>query len=325
MPLCLSKNQEIQNSEATSMSPPLQTPILFLIFNRPDTTALVFEQIRLAKPCRLYIAADGPRLDKANEAILCENTRTIVNHIDWECKVFRLFRDSNLGCGKAVSTALDWFFEQEEMGIILEDDCLPHFDFFEYCQTLLWKYKDTEIGLISGDYFQHSQSTNGFSYSFSNFAHIWGWATWKSVWKDYVFDLHQTDLSKLRQNRNAVLASSKQIKYWELILQELLQQKIDTWDYQLQFMLWSTNRICICPNLNLVSNIGFDPRAAHTKTPNKNLSSLKTQSILPLAHPEQIQVNSEADLRHSKSLVSPNSLVQRVFLKLMLLLKRSLQ
>lgn len=108
----------------------MNTPILFLVFNRPDTTIRVFETVRQAKPPRLYVAADGPRKDKIGEKEKCEEVRSIIKKVDWSCEVKTLFRDENLGCGRAVSQAITWFFEQEEEGIILEDDILPHPDFF---------------------------------------------------------------------------------------------------------------------------------------------------------------------------------------------------
>src|SRR5277367_265131 len=109
-------------------------PILFLIFNRPGCTTDTFEAISKIKPKKLYVAADGPRPGKPGENALCEETREIVNKIDWDCDVKTLFRESNLGCKNAVSSAITWFFENEEMGIILEDDCMPAQSFFPFCE-----------------------------------------------------------------------------------------------------------------------------------------------------------------------------------------------
>ena len=105
----------------------------FLIFNRPDTTQQVFDVSPKGRPTRLYIAADGPRLDRAGEKEKCEAARAIATDIDWDCRVETLFRDENLGCGTAVSEAITWFFNHEEEGIILEDDCLPEPSFFSIC------------------------------------------------------------------------------------------------------------------------------------------------------------------------------------------------
>ena len=89
----------------------LTSPVLFLIFNRPETTQQVFSAIRKAKPPRLYVAADGPRSDYSNEAESCEIARSIATNVDWDCEVKTLFRERNLGCGLAVTSAIDWFFE----------------------------------------------------------------------------------------------------------------------------------------------------------------------------------------------------------------------
>src|SRR4051794_16793681 len=119
----------------------VRSPLLFIIFNRPDTTQKVFDQIKKAKPTRLYVAADGPRITRTSDYILCKQTRNIVNDIDWDCEVKTLFREKNLGCKEAVSSAITWFFENEEEGIILEDDCLPADSFFKFCDLLLEKYR----------------------------------------------------------------------------------------------------------------------------------------------------------------------------------------
>ena len=144
------------NNKVLVAPEPLKSPVLFLVFNRPDTTRRVLEAIRQAQPSQLFIAADGPREGKSGEAEKCADVRRIVNEgIDWDCEVKTLFRDKNLGCKVAVSRAIDWFFEHVEEGIILEDDCLPHPTFFRFCEELLNKYRDDErIGQISGDNFQ---------------------------------------------------------------------------------------------------------------------------------------------------------------------------
>jgi hypothetical protein len=131
---------------------PLNTAVLFLVFNRLDVTKQVFQAIRQAKPPRLYIAADGARKNKEGEAAKVIAVRDhVLESIDWDCEVKTLFREENLGCKYAVSGAIDWFFEQEEMGIILEDDCLPSQSFFWFCEELLLRYKgDMRVGHIAG-------------------------------------------------------------------------------------------------------------------------------------------------------------------------------
>ncbi|MEM6804755.1 MAG: hypothetical protein AAF696_25380, partial [Bacteroidota bacterium] len=181
-------------------------PVLFLVFNRPDVTKRVFDAIKAAKPKRLYVAADGPRSHKAGEAQKVEEVRRITSQIDWDCELFSLFRDENLGCKLAVSSAINWFFEQEEAGIILEDDCLPDPSFFDFCAEMLEHYKDeNRVMKITGSNFigQHFKQ-NQYSYFFSHYTHVWGWASWRRAWKH--FTLEMTDYEELKDN--GMLASS---------------------------------------------------------------------------------------------------------------------
>lgn len=175
---------------------PFDIPILFVIFNRPDTTQKVFDEIRKQQPKYLYVAADGPRIGKSEDQMKCQITRAIIDQVDWDCDLKLLFREENLGCGKAVSSAITWFFDQEEMGIVLEDDCLPHPDFFQYCKELLIKYKDVDkVKFISGTNFDIKSNQTDASYYFSAYIHVWGWASWRRVWKDYHYNL--SDFQKL--------------------------------------------------------------------------------------------------------------------------------
>ena len=181
----------------------METAVLFLIFNRPENTDKVFKKIKNVKPKKLYIAADGPRENNINDKVNCLKAREVINKIDWNGEVKTLFRDKNLGCKLAVSSAIDWFFENEEMGIILEDDCLPDPSFFYFCQELLQKYKDDKrVMMISGfNYLLNSLEIRE-SYFFSNYYPIWGWATWRRAWKLYDNEMKNWDYFK--ENNNLV-------------------------------------------------------------------------------------------------------------------------
>ncbi|MCS7029805.1 MAG: nucleotide-diphospho-sugar transferase, partial [Bacteroidia bacterium] len=195
---------------------PLTTAVLFLVFKRLDTTKKVFEVIRKAKPPRLYIAADGPRDWVEGEAEKVKMVREyLMNNIDWDCEVKTLFRDKNLGCGRAVSEAITWFFEHEEMGIILEDDTVPSLSFFWFCEELLKKYKDDKrIGMISGNNFQDGIKRGDGDYYFSIYNHIWGWATWRDRWEGYDFELDSFKDDKFIEE---LFVNKKAIKYWKNI------------------------------------------------------------------------------------------------------------
>jgi len=275
----------------------LKTPILFLIFNRPDTTELVFIEIKKVKPQKLFIAADGPREGIKCDFEKCRKTREITKQIDWDCEVKTLFRENNLGCKKAVSTAIDWFFENVNEGIILEDDCLPDQSFFYYCQELLDHYRDNEkIMIVSGDNFQFGRNKNDYSYYFSRFAHIWGWATWRRTWKLYDVNLKNFKAFKKSSEYKEIFINNTARNFWLDTFQGVCDGKINTWDFQLQFVLFYFNGYAILPNVNLVSNLGFGEGATHTKTKSDPYANINyTKTPLPLKHPAIISWNKEAD------------------------------
>jgi hypothetical protein len=170
-------------------------PVLFLIFNRPDATACVFEAIRIARPARLYVAADGPRTGRYGEAELCAETRRIATEIDWPCDLRTLFHETNLGCGEAVSRDNGWFFEQVPEGIILEDYCVPHSTFFQYCEEMLDRYRErNDVMAVCGSSYSDNRFYKGGSYAFTRVFDPWGWATWRRAWKKY--DRHFSGLTE---------------------------------------------------------------------------------------------------------------------------------
>ena len=273
------------------------SPVLFLIFNRPDTTQQVFHAIQKARPPRLYIAADGPRSDRVGEKEKCEAARAIANKADWNCSVENLFRNKHLGCGAAVSEAITWFFNHEEEGIILEDDCLPEPSFFRFVDELLDHYRnDNRIATISGDNFQIKPRRDDRSYYFSRFNHIWGWASWRRAWR--VYDHGMNDWPTIRDEKWLVdaLGSAPAAKYWARLFEETWQGNIDTWDYRWAFAVWREGMITILPKVNLVKNIGFRQDATHTTSSNSVNPSSITQPIdFPLLHPSHMIIDRIAD------------------------------
>jgi hypothetical protein len=272
-----------------------RTPILFLIFNRPEVTEKVFNEIRRRKPKYLYVAADGPRDAKEGEREKCEITRKVVlNNIDWECDVKTLFRDQNLGCGRAVSEAITWFFENVEEGIILEDDCLPDPTFFTFCSELLARYRnDTRIYSITGSNFQDGIKRGNGSYYFSRFPYIWGWATWRRAWINYDFEMKELQKFLASDTLKLIFHENEVINFWKESL--IKSKKIDTWDFQWSFTLWFKNAYSISANQTLVQNIGFGSEATHTKDVNAKISNMKIGKIDQILHPANIIVNQEAD------------------------------
>jgi len=245
---------------------PLNTAVLFLVFNRLNTTEQVFEAIREAKPPRLYIAADGARPNIEGEAEKIEAVRDyIIQNIDWECEVKTLFRDENLGCKYAVSDAITWFFENEAQGIILEDDCLPSQSFFWYCEDLLEQYKnDQRIFLISGYNKQNQWKIEDESYFFSNYGGIWGWASWSRAWKHY--DVDMKDIHEFMRKNNFVnlLGKRQGLQRQKMIFDSIIIKDINTWDYQWGYARHKNNGLACVPSMSLIENIGFGEDATNT-------------------------------------------------------------
>ena len=229
--------------------------ILFIIFNRPETTQKVFGQIKKAKPKRLFIAADGPRGEKIGEKELCEKTRKIATDIDWPCEIKTLFREKNLGCRVAVSGAINWFFENVEQGIILEDDCVPNESFFTFCNQMLELYKeDDEIMMITGTNYL-DEKIIAQDYFFSKYYSIWGWATWKRAWQKY--DIDMIDWPVLRKKRYLEKHLPwTQAKFYKIMFNSVYRNKVNTWDIQWVYSCIINRGLCCTPSINLVSNIG---------------------------------------------------------------------
>lgn len=293
------------------------TPILFLIFNRLDTTAKVFAEIKKIKPKYLFIAADGPRENKKGEKEKCEEVRKIVlDNIDWDCEVKTLFREKNLGCKYAVSSAIDWFFKNEEQGIILEDDCLPDLSFFGFCEELLKKYKNNKkIMMISGNNFQFGIKRGDSDYYFSKYNHIWGWATWKRAWLKYDLKMLGYPNFKKDEKIKSIWNNKKIQNYWLYIFDEVYNNKINTWDYQWTYAIWNNNGLCILPNINLVSNIGFGKGASHTKIYDK-FSNIKTGKIKNISHPKFLNQDVKADEYFNKNLKNKNYKIKIILKKI---------
>jgi hypothetical protein len=277
---------------------PYQTKsaVLFVIFNRPDMTRRVFAQIREARPARLYIAADGRRAGFPDEELLCLESRSVVDQIDWECEVKTLFRSENVGCREGVSSAVTWFFSHESEGIILEDDCLPSNSFFKFCDTLLEKYRyDTRIRHITGCNLQHGKKWGNGTYYFSNMTHVWGWAGWKRVWNDYDKKLSKYNPEEIEKQLENIFDDPLVVESWLHIFNEVKAGKINAWGYQLDFANFFNNGLTIIPNENLISNIGFGPAATHTVDEHSIYANIPLKQIEEITHPVFILPEKRAD------------------------------
>lgn len=265
----------------------MKSPILFLVFNRVDETIQSFETIRKAKPSRLYIAADGARSSVPGEVEVCNAVRDIVTNVDWDCEVFTLFRENNLGCKKAIIAAINWFFENESEGIIIEDDVIPLKDFFPFCDIMLEKYRDNEnIKAVNG-FNQFGQEITSNSYFFSRGYYPWGWATWKSRWEKY----RESDIniSRLDDKDIREIYHKSAIEGVKFNLNIINKGILDTWDYQMVYMIMDQKGYVVTPYANLTTNIGVN--GAHSMNNQNIFFKYGVISIDDLQHPEKIEDN----------------------------------
>lgn len=274
----------------------LRTAVVFCVFKNLDSTKQVFAKIREARPPKLYIVADAARGQVAGEKEKVEEVRSYVEeHIDWECEVFKSYAQDNMGCGRRISSGLDWVFEKEEQAIILEDDCVPDSTFFRYCQEMLEYYKDDErIMTISGNNPYASRYHGKEDYLFSKVPFIWGWASWRRAWQ-----LYDYDLKSLPKNRKShVFKRVFPLKaYWVYMAEyeSLYRHEFDTWDYQLMYAGIVHDKLNIVPRESHVFNIGFSQEATHTFRAPKWMKQEVRPVRFPICHREKVQWDEAFD------------------------------
>jgi hypothetical protein len=264
--------------------------ILLLVFNRPDHTRQVFEQVRRVRPAQLFVSADGPRAHVPADAEKCAAVRAIFDEVDWPCAVHTNFLSENHGCRRAVQAGISWFFENVEAGIILEDDCLPDLSFFDFCTDMLERYRDdTEVLQISGNNPVPAACRSvASSYVFSRYSFIWGWATWRRAWK--LYDADFTDLEKMWQDPTSGLSQLSPDpavrRYLLDKFERVRSREFDTWDYAWFYSILKNKGLCLTPTFNLVRNIGFGDGATHTQSGMvSGRTNVATALPKPLVHP----------------------------------------
>lgn len=275
----------------------MNTPVAFIIFNRPDVTRRVFDAIARAQPKRLLVVADGPR--NSEEAEKCWETRAIIEQVNWDCEVLSNFSDVNIGCKGRVSSGLDWVFENCEEAIILEDDCLPHESFFPFCEELLERFRNDErVGMICGSNFQQGTRVSTDSYFFTLNVTAWGWASWRRAWQNYDVSMNRWPALRESDWLEDLLVNPVAVKYWRETLESTYLGEQNTWDYQFFFSWWASNALAAIPQTNLVTNIGFGDASTHTRDTLPTMANLPLVGMeFPLKHPTAIEINREADTR----------------------------
>lgn len=293
----------------------VKTPVVFIIFNRPDTTEMVFREIAKAQPSKLLVVADGPRGDRPGEAEKCSEARKIIERVNWDCEVLTCFSDTNLGCKERVSSGLTWAFEQVEEAIILEDDCLPDPSFFPYCDELLEKYRmDASVMAIGGACFLGPEFSSQESYYFSNIPLVWGWASWRRAWKKYDIKMGGWPEFRDSQRFRDTFPTFSSRTHFRRQMDRTFQEGIDTWDYQWTFSIWKAQGHCVNSTKNLIKNVGFGPDATHTQLYDPVFDPPLSGVTFPLAHPRpDAGVNINYDRIWLKKFHHPAGKVKRRF------------
>lgn len=290
----------------------LSAPVAFFLFNRPETTARVFAEIRRARPRRLLLIADGPRPDRPGEAERCAAARAVVQQVDWPCEVSTNFAEANLGCRRRLSSGLDWVFATAPEAIVLEDDCLPHPTFFRFCQELLERYRDDErVMHIGGDNFQFGRRRTPDSYYFSRYPHVWGWASWRRAWRHYDVEMRRWPERRRSGWLRGRVDDPLMAWQWTRNFDRAARGELDTWDYQWVFACWTQDGLSVVPEVNLVSNIGFNAQGSRTVVAHP-LGDLPASALdFPLRHPARVERHAAADRYTHWSQFSPASLRAR--------------
>jgi len=272
-------------------------PVLLIGYNRSDFIEKQLDILRKAAPERLYVAVDAPKDGDRESAAANKRIRELVAAADWTTNVFTMFQERNIGCKYAVSKAITWFFENEESGIILEDDCMASLDFFRFATEMLDRYKDDErIGAVNGFSFFGSRTDCSQTYRFSIHMDVWGWASWRRVWKDYDVELYEKE-----ELVSAAIRSSTMTAYFKKLSLDYigrLRNSLSTWDVQLQMLFFIKRYLSIVPSERLVVNIGLsDERATHTSGYNYWARSWKTFGSLdePIVHPGRVEQDLKTD------------------------------
>ena len=304
-------------------------PVLLITFNRPDHTRRVLTEILKQEPQELYVCQDGAREGNDNDRIKCQEVRDVINELTAPYAVghkdftlHTLYQKQNLGCGPGPQAGITWFFENVEQGIIMEDDCLPHPDFFGYCEELLERFKgDEQVQFINSTLYHDRWKCEG-SYGFSHYMVTGAWAAWRSTWQGFDLDLLGLNAWKFRRQVLRLTKNRAEANWWYIKVKEIQKDrsKKSYWDYQMQIHLFKNSALTIHPKVNLISNIGFDAEGTHTHF-NDGRGDKSVYPILPLTHPSSMMVDYAMDAdcfanRQSRGwLIDTLSFIRHLFTK----------
>jgi hypothetical protein len=269
--------------------------IAFSVFNRPAHTQKTFQSIREQRPDKLFIIADGPRKENANDLKNCKLVRSLLDSVDWPCAIYKNYAETNMGLKNRVSSGLDWVFSQVEEAIILEDDCLANPDFFNFCSAMLKKYKDeNRVFAITGNNFQNGHQRGEASYYFSKYPHCWGWATWRRAWEKYEGQIPFWPEWKHSPEWKSMNTNDKEEIFWTSLFDKVYEGRMNSWAFPWMASLWKHSGLTVTPGINLVTNIGHGPEATNTITIDK-MAEIPSYRFNISAYPKEIKQDITAD------------------------------
>ena len=270
-------------------------PILVLAFNRADHVVQAMKAIQAYQPERLYLECDGPRLHKTGERESVEETRkAMLDAVNWPCKVFTLFREENLGCANAVYDAITWFFNNEEYGIVCEDDIILSPDFFRFCEDLLPRYSKEEkiMQIVAQNHSHRSDINNSYVYSYRE--DCWGWASWSRAWK-------KMDMSMSSVPNLSMLFLIRKLGFFEAIMQKRVfvqayndLSNFNSWAYRWFLSILVNDGLVIVPGVNMAINIGISGGAHYEVGDVDPYADLEIGKIeWPLLYNDSLEVDNK--------------------------------
>lgn len=240
----------------------IDVAVLILFFNRPEPLARLFEQVRRARPSRLFLYQDGARGERDREGI--EACRRVVEQVDWQCDVRRSYQTVNRGCDPSNYLAQRWAFALADKCIVFEDDDVPSQSFFTFCKDLLDRYEDDpRVEMIAGFNAEEVTPDVEADYFFTSAFSIWGWASWRRVverWDDtYAFLADRDAVGRLE----AMIKSGSLRSDFMRMARDHSQSGKQYYETIFWADMLLNNALAIMPARNLVNNLGPLAESTH--------------------------------------------------------------
>ncbi len=274
-----------------------EVPVLIKIWTRLRQQKEQFEIIKKVKPYILFLVSDGGRNDEEWENIN-KNRKMILDGIDWDCHIYRLFEDDNLGLYTMDKKAVQYVWSKVDRCILLEDDIIPSESFFYFCEDVLERYiNDTRVSYVTGTNLKGIYEDVQADYFFCPGGSISGIASWKRVYdtfyqfpyKDdsYVFNLL---LKQIPYTRTGL---KKQVI--DFALKEYSGQYPAGDEFFYGLSRFGQNQLCITPKKNLVRNAGDNKESAHydekkylPKAIQRTVGMQTYEIEFPMKHPQYV-------------------------------------